>query len=412
MEIDIYVVGSEAMLQIIYYLLFAVNVIYAIHFATPFVIGLWKKKKETLMHEKECTFAILIPARNEEFVIGNLLDSLMHQNYPKEKYQIYVLINHCTDQTKQIAYKKGVNIIDCPDTVKSKGDVLQYAFSSLQKEPIDAYLIFDADNVVHPDFCKYMNQSYQNGNQVAQAFRDSKNSKVNWLSGGYSIFYYIQNIYFETRRKLGISASLSGTGWMVKKSMIDTYGYPMTTLLEDLEYSAFSILHNTPIDFVPKAIIYDEQPTQFTTSWRQRKRWTTGAYQCFKKYWHILWKGTKQKISKLDLFLIFFSPLLQVLTCTVGVLNLVYVGLKYGFFNLLFSGVILLLITYAIICLFAAFVVQYNGKNPSQMRKTILLFPIFLSTWLPIQFICLFKGVKQWEEIEHKSNLKLEEISH
>lgn len=411
MEIDIYVVGSEAMLQIIYYLLFAVNVIYAIHFATPFVIGLWKGKKETSIYEKECTFAILIPARNEEFVIENLLDSLLHQNYPKEKYQIYVLINHCTDQTKQIAYKKGANIIDCPDTVKSKGDVLQYAFSSLQKEPIDAYLIFDADNVVHPDFCKYMNQSYQNGSQVAQAFRDSKNSRANWLSGGYSIFYYIQNIYFETRRKLGISASLSGTGWMVKKSMIDTYGYPMTTLLEDLEYSAFSVLHNTPIDFAQKAIIYDEQPTQFSTSWRQRKRWTTGAYQCFKKYWHILWKGTNHKISKLDLFLIFFSPLLQVLTCTVGAINLVYVGLKYGFSNLLYPGVVLLLIIYAMICLFATFVVQYNGKNPSQMKKTILLFPIFLSTWLPIQFICLFNGVKQWEEIEHKSNLKLEEIS-
>ena len=398
------------MLQIIYYILFTINVIYAAHFAMPFVIGLLKKKKMISVYKQECKFAILIPARNEELVIGNLLDSLMSQNYPQEKYQIYVLINHCTDQTKQIASRKGVNIIDCPDTVKSKGDVLKYAFSSLQKEPIDAYLIFDADNVVHPDFCKYMNQSYQNGNQVAQGFRDSKNSKVNWLSGGYSIFYFIQNIYFETRRKLGISASLSGTGWMVKKSMIDTYGYPMTTLLEDLEYAAFSVLHNTPIDFVAKAIIYDEQPDQFSTSWRQRKRWTTGAYQCFKKYWCTLWKGKKYKTSKLDLFLVFFSPLLQVLTCTVGAINLIYVALKYGFLNSLYSGLIILLIVYTAICLFATFVVRYNGKNPSQMKRAILLFPIFLSTWLPIQFICLFKGVNQGEEIEHKSNINLEEI--
>lgn len=411
MEIDFYVTGSEDMLQISYYILFTLNVIYAIHFAAPFIIGLFKKKKELFVSKKECQFAILIPARNEEFVIGNLLDSLVHQNYPKEKYQIYVLINHCTDQTKEIAIEKGVNIVECPDTVRSKGDVLQYAFSSLQKEPIDAYLIFDADNVVHPDFCKYMNQSYQNGAQVAQSFRDSKNGKKNWLSGGYSIFYFIQNVFFHTRQKCKISATLSGTGMMVAKNMINAYGYPMNTMTEDMEYSAFVVTHDVKIQFVEKAVTYDEQPECFSTSWKQRKRWTTGAYQCFKKYFFTLWKGKLNRFSKLDLFFIFFSPLLQVLTCTIGAINIIYLTVQNGILDFLYSATILLSLTYIVIVLFAIFVIKYNRKNPSQMRKTILLFPIFLSTWLPIQFICLFKGVKQWEEIEHKSNLKLEEIS-
>ena len=398
------------MLQIIYYILFTINVIYAFHFATPFIIGLWKKKKEPLKPKRNCKFAILIPARNEELVIENLLDSLIHQNYPYEKYKIYVLINHCTDATKQIAYNKCVDIINCPDSVKSKGDVLKYAFSKLQKESIDAYLIFDADNVVHPNFLKFMNQSYQNGNAVAQGFRDSKNSRSNWLSGCYSIFYYIQNVFFHTRKNCNISAALSGTGLMISKRMIDDYGYPMTTLLEDLEYSAFSITHNVPIDFVANAIIYDEQPDQFRTSWKQRKRWTTGAYQCLLKYWRLLFKGSTHLLSRLDLFYIFFSPLLQVLTCVVGCINVIYVIFKYGFLESLSHGILMLLIAYIAICLFAIFVVKYNGKKPEQMKKAILLFPIFLSTWIPIQFICLFKGVDEWEPIQHKENVRLKDI--
>lgn len=398
------------MLQIVYYSLLIINIIYAVHFALPFVIGLWKKNKVTIETDKQCQFAILIPARNEEIVIGNLIDSLKQQNYPIENYQIYVLINHCTDHTKQIAIEKGVNIIDCPNTVKSKGDVLSHAFQVLQKETFDAYLILDADNLAHPDFCRYMNISYQSGHSVAQSFRDSKNRKENWLSGGYSIFYFIQNIFFYTRKKLGISANFSGTGMMISKQLIDDYGYSMTTLTEDMEYSAFVLTHNITIDFVSNAIIYDEQPNQFSISWKQRKRWTTGVYQCLKKYFKVLWKGKTNRMSKLDLFFIFFSPLLQVLTCTVGAINIIYVVFKYGFLTSLYSGLLLLLLAYTLICLFAVFILECNHKNSKEMKLAILLFPIFLSTWIPIQFICLIRGVDKWEHISHKADVKIEEV--
>lgn len=398
------------MLQIVYYSLLIINIVYAIHFALPFIIGLWKKNPNLTETDKQCQFAILIPARNEETVIGNLLDSLNQQNYPIENYKIYVLINHCTDQTKQIALDKNANIIECPNTVKSKGDVLAHAFQVLKKEKIDAYLIFDADNLVHPNFCKNMNISYQNGHLVAQSFRDSKNRRENWLSGGYSIFYFIQNVFFYTRKKLNISATFSGTGMMISKSLIDKYGYSMTTLTEDMEYSAFVVMHNIPIDFVSNAITYDEQPNQFSTSWKQRKRWTTGAYQCLKKYFKVLWKGNTNRMSKLDLFFIFFSPLLQVLTCTVGAINIIYVVFKYGFLSSLYSGIFLLLIAYTLICLFAIFILECNKKNPKEMKRAILLFPIFLSTWIPIQFICLVKGVDKWEQISHKADVKIEEV--
>lgn len=398
------------MLQIVYYTLLVMNLIYVIHFSVPFLIGLFKKKQLEKKGKKHCHFAILIPARNEEIVIGNLLDSLHSQNYPQENYEIYVFTNHCTDRTEEIVLKKNVNIIKCPNTVKSKGDVLSYAFETLQNKVLDAYLIFDADNIVHPNFCKQMNNTYQNGSLAAQSFRDSKNRCENWLSGGYSIFYYLQNIFFYTRKKLGISATFSGTGMMIAKEVIDSFGYSMTTLTEDLEYSAFLATHNIPIDFVSSAITYDEQPSQFSISWKQRKRWTTGAYQCLKKYYKLLLKGKTNRMSRLDLFFIFFSPLLQVFTCTVGFINMVYVLIKYGFLSSFYHGILLVILLYTIIVLFTIFVLQCNQKSPKEMKCAILLFPIFLSTWIPIQFICLFRKVNQWEHIHHKVDVKIGDV--
>lgn len=398
------------MLQIVYYLLFAINLLYVFHFAFPFIMGLFKKKKSTIISQKFCQFAVLIPARNEECVIQNLIISLQKQNYPQENYDIYILINHCTDSTKQIALQNNVKIIECPDTVKSKGDVLSFSFEQLESKKIDAYLIFDADNVVHSDFLKEMNLSYQAGYQVAQGFRDSKNWKDNWLSQGYSIFYFIQNAFFQTRKNCNISAVLSGTGFMVRKEVIDQLGYSMTTMTEDLEFSAFAAVHNIKIDFVKEAITYDEQPTNFSVSWKQRKRWTTGAYQCFLKYWKELFHKSTNIISRLDLFYIFFSPFLQVLTCSIGFINMVYMLLKYNCINSLFQGILMAFLAYSAVCLFASFIVKYNGKNPNHWKLGILTFPIFLITWIPIQFICLLKRVEKWEPIEHKASVKVEEI--
>lgn len=105
-------------------------------------------------------FACIVPARNEEKVIGNLLDSLNKQKYPQELYDIFVLPNNCIDKTEEISKSKSANIIDCSKIrIKSKGDVLRNAFDYLKSYDYDAYIIFDADNIVHPEFIEKMNDT-------------------------------------------------------------------------------------------------------------------------------------------------------------------------------------------------------------------------------------------------------------
>lgn len=120
------------LLRIFIYTITIISSLYILYFIV-IALGLFKKKKEIITEEKKNNFAIIIAARNEESVIGNLINSLKKQNYPKENYKIYVIINNCTDNTEQIARENGANIILCTEKVKSKGEVLKFAFNKLKK---------------------------------------------------------------------------------------------------------------------------------------------------------------------------------------------------------------------------------------------------------------------------------------
>ena len=104
-----------------------------------------------------------------------------------------------------------------------------------------------------------MNRSLNSGFRVAQGFREAKNPADNWISGSYAIFYLFQNVFFNhTRRKMRLSASINGTGFMIKKELIDEVGFDTKTLTEDVEFSGLCALRNEKIDFVEGAITYDE----------------------------------------------------------------------------------------------------------------------------------------------------------
>ena len=77
-----------------------------VHKAVYYTAGLFftRKFKEAKQKHK---YAILIAARNEKNVIGNLIDSINKQDYPKEKLTIFVVADNCTDNTAEIAREHG-----------------------------------------------------------------------------------------------------------------------------------------------------------------------------------------------------------------------------------------------------------------------------------------------------------------
>ena len=212
------------MIKILYYIFFYMSLTYGLFFL---ITGFWgfanNGRKQIKNHKAKTRFAILIAARNEAKVIANLITSLKNQNYPKDLYKIYVIPNNCTDDTESVAREAGANILPCEIPVKTKGEVLKHIFAKFENDDfVDAFLIFDADNVVDPNFLKEMNNAMWSGFNVAEANRDSKNVTDHWLSGSYSLFYYMQNFFFnKARMNMGLSAAINGTGFCVKKSIID-----------------------------------------------------------------------------------------------------------------------------------------------------------------------------------------------
>ena len=315
------------MVEIIIYVLLAFFLLYGIYFLIM-ATGFFKKKKKNIVGDKKNHFAILVAARNEENVIGNLVKSLKNQNYLKDKYDIYVIVNNCTDNTLAVAKKAGAKIIECTSNVKSKGDVLNYTFNRLKdNNEIDAYVIFDADNIVHSDFLDKMNDSINAGYNVVQGFRDTKNICDNWLSTSYAILYYLQSLFInKSRFNLGKSSFLNGTGFMVKKEVIDTYGYDPKTITEDIEFTVMCAINGVKIAFNEEAITYDEQVTDFTTSFKQRKRWSFGTIQCLKNYTKELIKsGFKdRRFECFDVILFYFGIVFHVIFTIFSLILIIY----------------------------------------------------------------------------------------
>ena len=121
------------MLKIIVGILEVIDILMILYGVYYVIIGIFVFLKEKTIKKTNIKnrFAIIIPARNEEKVIGILLDSLKKQKYPKELYDIFVFPNNCNDKTKEIAIENNAKIIEFTEEIKSKGEVLKYSFKYL-----------------------------------------------------------------------------------------------------------------------------------------------------------------------------------------------------------------------------------------------------------------------------------------
>ena len=404
---------------IIYYILFALSFMFGMYFAVTGLFGFKNYHKSMFgRHKPKYKFAIIVPSRNEEKVIGGLIKSLQKQRYPDKLYEVYVVPNNCTDDTAGAAKKAGANVIECTVPVKVKADVLQFVFKKFKsRDDIDAYVIFDADNLVHPNFLARMNDALCEGVQVAQCFRDAKNMGDNWLTGSYTLFYFIQNFFFNrARMNFSGSAAINGTGFMIKKEVVAN-GFHTKTLTEDSEFTGQCALRGIQVAFVEEAITYDEHPQNFWASWKQRKRWTSGCISCLQIYGKDLLKTFFKtgNIACFDMVMMYLCPIVMVLGFFLSIVLIVFhiTGVElFDFFSYLYAmGILFFVLSYLATVAMNIFVVKYKKKSIKNVFSGIILFALFLATWIPINIICIFKKTEKWEEIKHdRSDVDLDEL--
>ena len=381
--------------------------------------SLVKLKDKPLKVKKDHRFMAIIPAHNEEFVVGNLIESLKNQTYNKELYDIYVIADNCTDNTAKVAKEAGAIVYERFDaTKKTKGYALNWFLQQKIKEdaPYDAFFIFDADNIVDKDFIKNMNKKLCQGEDVVQGYRDIKNPSDNWITSGYALFYWtMHRFYHLARYNLGLSPLLNGTGFMVKFDVIKPQGWHTVTLTEDIEFSLKRIIAGKKLGWATDAIVYDEQPTGFKQSWSQRSRWTVGHMQCIKEYTKPLAQAAKENKTMMNfdglLYIVGSIPMFVITLILLATNFLMYAGNGMTETELILNLLRYLIPTFLLPIGTAVIAMALDKRPIKPMLKGLLCYPLFMGTWLLINFKCLFKRETTWEKINHVRDIKIAEVS-
>ena len=265
--------------------------VFTIYFAAVAVFTL-RRRRRRAQAKPQTRFAVIAAARNEEAVIGGFVRSVLNQDYPAELRDVYVIPNNCTDNTEAAARAAGANIIHCLGEVTGKGDALHQAFAQLMAKGYDAFVVFDADNILAPDYLARMNDAFAAGAMVCKSRTKAANPAAGPVAGCYGLYNACFDlIWNRPRAACGLSAKLIGTGFAVRREVLESLGgWNTRTIAEDAEFAVQLAGAGYRVEWVPEAVNYDEEPTSFLVSLRQRKRWCSGIMQVAKQEMVPLWR--------------------------------------------------------------------------------------------------------------------------
>lgn len=347
-------------------------------------------------------FAVLIAARNEQEVIGNLIDSIKAQDYPEKLIKIFVVADNCTDATARVARSRGAAVFERRDPERrGKGYALDYLLREmklLHQEYFDGYIVLDADNVLAPDFVARMNETF---------------------SAGYALWFLRESRYLNAARMaLGSSCGVSGTGFLFSAAVLEAQGgvWPFHLLTEDIEFTIDNVTRGMKVGYCANAVLYDEQPVRFHQSLVQRLRWSRGYMQVFRKYGRALISGIfRGSFSCYDMTMsIMPAAVLTGLSIVVNIgaaaVNIFYYK-EWGVLGV--SALQMLLNLYLTLFVIGGITTatEWRSIHCTTAKKLLyaFTFPVFMLTYVPIVIESLFI-TPEWTHIDHTRALDVRDI--
>lgn len=367
----------------------------------------------------------MISARNEEKVIGHLLQSIKACDYPSELVDIYTVADNCTDRTAQTAAENGATVYErFNQELIGKGYALNELYSYITDlhgtEYYDGFFVFDADNLLDKHYITEMDQCFSAGNRIITSYRNSKNYGDNWISAGYALWFLREAKFLNNPRSLlGTSCAISGTGFLIHRDILNQQnGWKHFLLTEDIEFSVDNVLLGEKIGYCHTAVLYDEQPSSFKVAWRQRLRWSKGFLQVMHNYGHCLLKKSVKSFSAFDMLMIITPAFIISLFClAINLTALVYASVCNSAFvgvivNSLFNTVLSAYLMLFVVGLITG-ICEWKQIHCSTLRKILYFFtfPLFMMTYIPISVQALFVKV-EWKPIEHNVAISVDELTN
>ncbi len=398
-------------------------------------VGFLTRAKKFPPAAREHTYGIVIAARNEERVIGNLLDSIARQDYDPALLHVFVVADNCTDGTAEICRAHGATVYERREPEKArKGWALEFLFDNIERDfgigSFDAYLFFDADNLLSSNFVTEINRAFDSCGDIAVGYRNTKNFDTNFISAAYGLHFFssIMNMH-RPRAFFGLSTHIAGTGYAVSSELLRD-GWHWTCLTEDTQFCLTQIARGKKIVFCEAAEFFDEQPYTIPVMVRQRLRWVKGRLACFFLLAPRLIAGIfknrgRGRISCYDMF--FYIVPYAVADAVKYVLKAARYVIS-GILELGLPALVLVSIPGKLPGLLAAFGLTWlrmalgcafvslrerrhiRCSTPKLILYT-LLYPFFDLTGIPIALAALFMRVK-WKPIRHDRAIAISQLEN
>jgi 1,2-diacylglycerol 3-beta-glucosyltransferase len=224
----------------------------------------------------------LIPAHNEELLVGRCVRSLLAQRYPQHLVRVVVVADNCTDATADVAVAAGAAVMvrDEPGA-RGKGHALRWAMDRMLAEStaLDGIVVIDADSIAEPGLLAALAAELEGGHDVVQAdyrlLDEPGPGHSEMVEVGFILFHRVR---FTGRARLGMAANLVGNGMLFSRRALELAPWSAFTGAEDLEQSVQLRLAGFRPRFAPDALVAGPGPVSGSGAVRQRLRWEGGRF--------------------------------------------------------------------------------------------------------------------------------------
>jgi cellulose synthase/poly-beta-1,6-N-acetylglucosamine synthase-like glycosyltransferase len=392
---------------------FGLTILFLAYFAyaTPIIVlGVWRYKKRGFGDEPgedwdPPNVSVLVPVKNEEKVVGRLLETLVRLDYPKENLEVIVVEDESGDRTLEICrgFSEKYSWIKVfhRDSSLGKGDALNYAFRQSKGEIIAT---FDADDVPEPQSVtkalRYFNNPETGAVHGYHRVLNLRESLISRLAAYENFVYRLSN---DGKYALRLFVTFSGSNTFFRRTALERVGlWDPRSLVEDAELSVRFARAHIATRLAPVEC-WQEMPAKVGSLFRQRIRWSGGNILTGVKHRNA-WRSMSWA-KTLDMEMLMMSPILAVFTFAAWVilgLGVIRVGLPLGTLLPLLSVMVVLNMVY-VGSLLAAVFSSARTDVLSHLGLVLATYPyatlVSLAN-LAALFLILRKGARLWLKTE------------
>ena len=237
--------------------------------------------------------SLLVAAKNEEAVIGNLVNILCNLDYPNDKYEVWVIDDNSTDKTPIILAQMKREYSHLKVLQRMAGATGGKSGALNQVLPLtkgEILAVFDADADVSPDLLRQVLPLFAQSKVGAVQMRKAiANAEENFWTKGQMAEMALDGYYQQQRVAIGGIGELRGNGQFVRRKALERCGgWNEETITDDLDLTLRLHLDRWDIEFLSFPAVQEEGVTNAIALWHQRNRWAEGGYQRYLDYWHLI----------------------------------------------------------------------------------------------------------------------------